>query len=1129
MRDTQPVRVRIGIFELDLKSGELRCGVEKTLLPEQPLQILRMLVERDGELVSREEIRKKLWPNDTIVEFDHSINAAIRILRRALGDSADEPKYIETLARRGYRLMVRVEWISSAEDPPVQAAAKAAAGDGGSPPPFSPQATESGGLEPQSAGLTGRTVSHYRVLDVVGGGGMGVVYRAEDLKLGRQVALKFLPEELGSDAQALERFSREARAASALDHPNICPIFQFGDHEGRPFIVMQLLEGQTLRDRLVAVAEAQTALPLEELLDIGIQVSEGLQAAHEKGIIHRDIKPANIFLTNKGVVKILDFGLAKLLESSDPETKQQQVPRGPKHPGDDGNKLLPGAPEGAPVQADDPAEALPEELNGSRPAPPADAGLTGIGVAMGTAGYMSPEQVRGEKLDARTDIFSLGLILYEMATGRRAFSGDTAVVVHGAILNQPPIAIHDLNSLIPPKLENSIAKALDKDRKRRYQSAAEMTADLEAVQRLLLTPKPPSLEAVPTRQRKLRQLAAVVALVCAISAGIWWWLRPPKITDIVLADFTNATSDSNFDNALNTALRTELEQTPYLNLLAGDKVRGILKSLNYPESQRLTPEVARAVCLRSNSKAVVGGSIRDVGNRYRIEVKATDCKTGKTLVATSLETANRDEIVKTLGMAGSELRRKLGEPRESLQRFNQPLDQATSASVEALQAFTDGLEQKRQRGDAVALPYFKRAVELDPNFAVAYAWRGLSLRSLAEVKPGLENIQRAYDLRDRATQRQRFYIDGTYFRVATGDREKAIQTFTDWINTYPRDPEAHGSLSAVLNEVGQYEKAALEARESIRLLPTAAAYGHELGALLRLERLDEARAALQEEQNLNIGSHLLPLYEYMVAFSAGDTTAIEEQVRSVTGISRGGVLCIHSYAQAFYGRFAREHELLGQVQDLARHDNAPDFAADCLSADALQEVEAGNWAAARQQAATALALSSGRDIQACAALALARAGDVAGAEKLSRQLNQDHLQDTMMQYYSLPTIRAAVALQRNNPAEAIEILKVALPYELGGVSFANLYPAYLRGEAYLRAGQAEQAAMEFQKLLDHPGVVGLAVLGPLSHLQLARAQVMMGNKDAARKSYQDFLTLWKDADPDVPIYKQAKAEYANLR
>jgi len=494
MQDTQPARVRVGVFELDLKSGELRTGDHTVVLQEQPLQVLRMLVEREGELVTREEIKKKLWPNDTIVEFDHSINAAIKNLRRALGDSADEPKYIGTVARRGYRLMVAVEWVTG-EDPLAPS------------PTLSPEAGEKGGAPAPvgASALAGRTVSHYRVLDIIGGGGMGVVYRAEDLKLGRQVALKFLPEDLGSDPQVLERFSREARAISSLDHPNICPIFEFGEHESRPFIVMQLLEGQTLRDRLAAAAEAGQAIPLVELLDVGIQVSDGLQAAHEKGIIHRDIKPANIFLTTKGAVKILDFGLAKLLvneqisELSSRATRSSAVadergvegPAVPSHldTADPSTACPPGREDPAGEESghfarDDnsrgdngAAEAAP-----LHPATPVDPSLTRTGAAMGTAGYMSPEQVRGQKLDARTDIFSFGLVLYEMATGRRPFAGATAAIVHDAILHNTPVPVRELNSTLPAKLVTTIDKCLEKEREQRYQRAAEVRRALQQVQ-----------------------------------------------------------------------------------------------------------------------------------------------------------------------------------------------------------------------------------------------------------------------------------------------------------------------------------------------------------------------------------------------------------------------------------------------------------------------------------------------------------------------------------------------------------------------------------------------------------------------------------------------------------------------
>jgi eukaryotic-like serine/threonine-protein kinase len=437
MEQTLPKCARFGSFSLDLKAGELRCGSTAVLLQEQPLQVLRILVENEGALVSREEIRKRLWPNDTIVEFEHSINAAINKLRKALGDPVAEPQYIQTVARRGYRLMVPVEWETPARN-------ESSSGEGAA------VRTRS-----EPGALTGRTVSHYRVLGIIGGGGMGVVYHAEDLKLGRRVALKFLPEELGNDSPALQRFEREARIASSLNHHNICAIYEFGEHDGLPFLVMELLEGETLRDRLSIAGEK--GLPLAELLDISIQVADGLQAAHEHGIIHRDIKPANIFLTNKGVCKILDFGLAKLLDAGEPE------------------------------------KAAPQAANAAKPKDsifiaPSDDGsivshLTRTGLAIGTAGYMSPEQLNGKKLDGRTDLFSFGLVLYEMATGQRAFGGKTAAAVHDAILNQAPLPVRDLNSTLPPELETIINKSLEKDRDLRYQFAAELHADLDKEQR----------------------------------------------------------------------------------------------------------------------------------------------------------------------------------------------------------------------------------------------------------------------------------------------------------------------------------------------------------------------------------------------------------------------------------------------------------------------------------------------------------------------------------------------------------------------------------------------------------------------------------------------------------------------
>jgi len=509
MEETLPRCVRFGSFSLDLKAGELRAGNSAVLLQEQPLNVLRILIENEGALVSREEIRKRLWPNDTIVEFEHSINAAINKLRKALGDPVAEPQYIQTVARRGYRLMVPVEWVTPVREDEFAAREasnrenQAAVGKRGDP-----------------GTLSGRTVSHYRVLDIIGGGGMGVVYRAEDLKLGRRVALKFLPEELGSDTPALQRFEREARIASSLNHPNICAIYEFGEHEGQPFLVMELLDGETLRDHLLNAGEK--GLPLAELLDIGIQVTDGLQVAHENGIIHRDIKPANIFLTRKGVCKILDFGLAKLLEPGELEKGTAQAA--------DVAKPIEGTFNA--VTGEKYLGAVAKDIEGLNLATAkSDDGstvshLTRTGLAIGTAGYMSPEQVRGQRLDARSDLFSFGLVLYEMATGQRAFSGKTAAVVREAILNHAPRPVRELNSTLSPGLEAVINKLVEKDRDRRYQSAAELHSDLEKEQRS-------SRVIVRSLRRSIRwQWFAAAALIIALIVCTQW-LYPWRHVDIV--------------------------------------------------------------------------------------------------------------------------------------------------------------------------------------------------------------------------------------------------------------------------------------------------------------------------------------------------------------------------------------------------------------------------------------------------------------------------------------------------------------------------------------------------------------------------------------------------------------------
>ena len=656
-------RVLFGTFDLDLRTGELRSTEapdpnNKVLLREQVFQVLRLLLEREGKIVTREEIKGRLWPNDTVVDFDRSINATIKALRRALGDSADNPRYIETLGRRGYRLMVLTEYVESAP--------RIAPGQVIAPAPLPP------------IPLPGKKVAHYRVLDFIGGGGMGMVFKAEDLRLGRVVALKFLPEEFAGDALALQRFEREAQTASALNHPNICTIYEIEEHEGQPFIAMELLQGDNLRDRLSA--SEQQLLPLPELLEISGQICDGLQAAHEKGIIHRDIKPANIFLCKSGTVKILDFGLAKLAGS---------------------DVAMEGAEAAsAPVPETSSTESLKKAL-------------TRTGTTAGTAGYMSPEQVRHEELDTRSDLFSFGLVVYEMACGQRPFSGQTLVDLHEAILHQTPAPAKARNPVLPRSLDLVLAKALEKDRDRRYQSATAMKDDLARIMR----------EVHPARRRTRRALAAG-ALLAVGALSVWGYeIYRHRITlaptdTIVLADVDNRTNDPVFDDALNSALRYEMEQTPYLNLLGLDKTYATMGQLKLAPTTKITSGIAREICSKTGSKMVISDSIADVGNRYHLEIRALDCGSGATLAEERTDISARNQVVHELGATAVRLRRKLGEPAESLARFNQPLEKATSASLEALQAGAEGVKLFLAGNLQAALPLFQREIELDPDLAL---------------------------------------------------------------------------------------------------------------------------------------------------------------------------------------------------------------------------------------------------------------------------------------------------------------------------------------------------------------------------------------------------------------------------
>jgi tetratricopeptide (TPR) repeat protein len=928
--------------------------------------------------------------------------------------------------------------------------------------------------------MIGTTVGHYRILAPLGAGGMGVVYRAEDIRLGREVALKFLPPELAHDGEALERFTREARVTSSLNHPNICTVHDIGDG----FIVMELLDGRTLKDEL-----AHGALPFDRVLDFGLEVADALEAAHAKGVVHRDVKPANIFITKRGQPKILDFGIAKMAGAS-----------------------------GNPSAADEATRVVQEHA-------------TAVGTTLGTVAYMSPEQARGSEIDARSDLFSLGVVLYQMATGTQPFARPTPVATFEALLTHVPPAPSTLRASVPPEFDRIMAKALEKDRELRYQTAADLRGDLKRLKRAADSATWTTAAAGPAGVRRSRMwpmvVSAAVVLGIAAAAAFVYVSRSHAFVErdaVVIADFVNTTGEPVFDDTLKEALDVQLRQSPYISVLSEQRVQGTLRLMGRKRGDKLTTDVARDLCQRTASKAMIGGTIAQLGSSYVITVDATNCRSGDTIDKQQVQASSKDDVLRALGSAAQKLRSGLGESLASIEKYDAPIQDATTKSLDALKSYSAGLVARRQRGDLAALPFLRKAVEQDPDFALAHARLSTVLNNLGEFQPSIDEVKKAYALKDRVSEPERLYITARYASLVENSVQKTIDTYQLWIQTYPRDYTPHVNLASAYDSHNESEKAVDEYRTAIALAPDEPLpYGNLAQTYLNLGRVDDARKILDESLAHGMDSESVRGMLYLLACYKNDEADMAKQVDAARRFPGGyRLLQQQALAAAFQGQIKRTRELTQEFETEAiSRGGLKGAAAQQWSNVAQLSAQLGDGDHARAEIRHALELDRNVNTEANAAITAIILGDLPEAKRMmdeaKRSLPPTTSEDVARAF---ATLDAMIKIRGGDHA-AID----TIPPPRDERDFSRRSILGLLNLAY---GSPELAARYFKEIIDmkRPTISADVMLAPLYY---GRALVKLGRADEARAAYERFFANWKNADTDIPLLVSAKQEYSKLQ